>query len=195
MKIAQICTNAMSGSVGKIARDLSLSLIARGHESVVCYSRGKDYNNHAFKFGNKLEIYNHALLARLFDSDGLYSKKATGDLIEFLKQYKPDIVHLHCLHGYYLNYPMLFKYLKNKLTVWTMHDCWAYTGHCAFYDFEGCNKWVEGCNNCPQKGAYPKSIVLDGSKRNYEIKKKIFNTIPKKNIKIVTPSAWLKNEL
>ncbi len=195
MKIAQICTNAMSGSVGKIARTLSLSLQNKNQESVLCFSRGKDYTDHSYRFGNSYEIYLHALLTRLFDCDGLHSTRATKDLINYLNEFKPDIIHLHCLHGYYVNYPMLFEFLKDKKVVWTMHDCWAFTGHCANYDYIGCKKWIKECKNCPQKHAYPKSVFLDKSNRNFELKKKIFSSLPISNLQIVTPSIWLKREL
>ncbi len=198
MRIAQICTNAMSGSVGKIARSLSESLNANGNECVVCYARGKDYSNDSsFRFGSKQSIYWNVLNARLFDSDGLHSKGATKDLIEYLDNFSPDIIHIHCLHGYYLNYQILFKYLKDskKKVVWTMHDCWAYTGHCAFYDFVECSKWKVNCEKCPQKGSYPKSLLLDCSKRNFETKKDAFTSLSVDDLKIVTPSHWLKAEI
>lgn len=198
MRIAQICTNAMSGSVGKIARNLSESLVANGHECIVCYARGKEYSSDSsFRFGSKQSIYWHVLNARLFDSDGFHSKGATKDLIKYLESLNPDIIHIHCLHGYYLNYQMLFKYFKDskKKVVWTMHDCWAYTGHCAFYDFVECSKWKVNCEQCPQKGSYPKSLLLDCSKRNFETKKDAFTSLSVDDLKIVTPSRWLKNEI
>lgn len=198
MRIAQICTNAMSGSVGKIARNLSEALIAKGHECIVCYARGKEYSSdNSFRFGSKQSIYWHVLNARLFDSDGLHSKGATRYLIKHLEKYNPDIIHIHCLHGYYINYQILFNYLKDskKKVVWTMHDCWAYTGHCAFYDFEGCNKWEIKCDHCPQKGSYPKSILMDCSRRNYAAKKDAFTLLGVDDMKIVTPSVWLKKEI
>lgn len=195
MKIAQICTNAMSGSVGKIARDISNTLLSRGHECVICYARGKNYaNDHAYRFESALSVYSHIIKARLFDSDGLHSKKATKDLISFLEKYKPDIVHLHCLHGYYINYPMLFEYLKkNQIKiVWTMHDCWAFTGHCSYFDTVRCSKWQKECRNCEQKKEYPRSIWMDRSQKNFIIKKRIFTSLDASNVEIVTPSYWLK---
>lgn len=198
MKIAQICTNVMSGSVGSIVRNICDGLIENGHECMIFYGRGDkpDYYNH-YKFDNKLDVYSHVLFARLFDSDGLHSTIATRKLIRQLENYNPDLVHIHCLHGYYLNYPILFNYLRksNKKIVWTMHDCWGYTGHCCYYDYVVCNKWKNECSQCPNKGSYPKSILFDKSKSNYLKKKNVFNSISKNNLTIVTPSKWLKNEI
>lgn len=196
MRIAQICTNVMSGSVGSIVRNLCKEIESNGDEYLICYGRGKDpieFNN--YKFDTKLDVYYHVFLARLFDSDGLHSKHATRRLIKRLKMFNPDVVHIHCLHGYYINYPILFDYFENSRVkvVWTMHDCWAFTGHCCYYDFNKCNKWMKECNKCKYMKAYPKSIIISRSKRNYLMKKKIFNLIEK--MTIVTPSKWLKEEL
>lgn len=196
MRIAQICTNAMSGSVGRIAQNLADYINDSGNDCVIFFSRGKDSeSNRVNRFGGKLGVYSHAILARLFDSDGLHSRKDTENLIRCLDRYSPDIIHLHCLHGYYLNYPLLFEYLKSKKVIWTMHDCWAFTGHCAFYDFCGCKKWISGCKSCPQKREYPKSLLFDRSKRNYSKKKTYFTLPDSKNMILVTPSEWLKREI
>lgn len=198
MRIAEICTNAMSGSVGKIAKELSDELITSGHECRLYYSRGNECDKpYAVRFGRKSSVYQHVLSARLFDSDGLHSKHDTDRLISCLTKFNPDIVHLHCLHGYYLDYRRLFEYLKNsgKKVVWTMHDCWAYTGHCAFYDFVKCEKWKNRCNHCPQKKEYPKSVLFDHSKRNFKWKKASFTSLTENAMSIVTPSEWLSNEI
>ena len=126
MRVAQICTNAMLGSVGSIVRNICSGLKENGDEYLICYGRGKEpegYNH--YKIDNTFEVYYHAFLARIFDSDGLHSKNATKRLIKKLKDFKPDVVHIHCLHGYYINYPMLFEYFSkdNIKVVWTMHDC------------------------------------------------------------------------
>lgn len=198
MRIVLICTNVMNGSVGKISRDLYDNIIKNGDDCLLCYGRGNSpigYNS--YKIDTLFNIYFHAFLSRLFDSDGKHSLIATIKLIKKLEQYKPDIVHLHCLHGYYINYKILFHYLKKKKIkiVWTMHDCWAYTGHCAFYTYVQCDKWKYGCSNCKQKSSYPKSILLDRSKNNYILKNKIYTSINKNNIIVVSPSMWLKGEL
>ena len=195
MRIVQICTNASSGSVGSIVRNLCKSYKEYGHDYLICFGRGKHpegYN--AYKFDNSFDIYSHALLARISDSDGLHSKRATSRLIKKLRDFKPDIIHIHCLHGYYINYPMLLDYIKkNRIRiVWTMHDCWAFTGHCCYFDYAQCNHWKYHCEDCSLISTYPKSYV-DRSYKNFEVKKKLFSAID--DCTIVTPSLWLANLL
>ena len=141
----------------------------------------------------KTEEKLHAVESMLFDSHGLSSKNATKKLVEKIKEIKPDIIHLHNIHGYYLNYKVLFQYLSTIDTpvIWTLHDCWTMTGHCAHFDAAGCNKWKTQCNNCQLKGEYPKSILLDRSTRNYNLKKGLFTSL--KNATIVPVSQWLGN--
>lgn len=196
MKIAQICTNVMSGSVGSIVRNLYEGIKEQGDECLICYGRGKIPEGYKYyKFNTSLDIYYHVIMARLFDSDGLHSKMATKRLIKRLKDYAPDIVHIHCLHGYYINYPLLFEYFKQSKVkvVWTMHDCWAFTGHCCYYDFNKCDKWKYGCIECHHKSSYPKSNFISNSTRNHLKKRNCFQSI--NNLKIVTPSKWLKSEI
>jgi len=134
--------------------------------------------------------YMHYVESLLFDNHGLASRRATRQVVEQIKQIKPDVVQLHCVHGYYLNYKLLFEYLNSTSipVVWTFHDCWAFTGHCAHFVTAGCEKWKTGCHDCPLKGDYPKSFV-DCSKRNYELKKKLFTA--NKNLHIVPVSDWM----
>ncbi len=193
MKIVQICTYAMTGSVGSIVRNICDTLKENNDEYLICYGQGNNPQNYnTYKFDNDFDIYMHVLLSRLTDSDGLHSKKATKKLIKKLEEFKPDIVHIHCLHGYYINYPILFNYLnaKNIKVIWTMHDCWAFTGHCCNFEFKNCNKWKKECDGCIQTKSYPKSY-LDRSKVNYHNKKRIFNML--NYCVLVTPSLWLKN--
>lgn len=134
----------------------------------------------------------HALKSILFDAQGLGSYFATEKLIAQIEKISPDIIHLHNIHGYYLNYVVLFKYLykKNIPVVWTLHDCWSLTGHCVHFDAINCNKWKVGCNLCPAINNYPKSILLDRSQRNYNLKKKYFTSLS--NMVIVPVSYWLE---
>lgn len=196
MKIAQICTNVMSGSVGSIVRNICDGIKESDNEYLICYGRGKQPDGYnSYKFDNKIDIYIHVILARLFDSDGLHSKRATKRLINKLNDFKPDVVHIHCLHGYYINYPLLVEYLNkhNVKVVWTMHDCWSFTGHCCYFDMIKCEKWKYNCNNCMQKHSYPKSIGFDNSKYNFNLKKKILLSFNTDNLIIVSPSNWLKS--
>ena len=113
--------------------------------------------------------------------------------LDVYKRQDPDIIHLHNIHGYYINIKVLFDYLKKsgKPVIWTLHDCWSFTGHCAYFDYAGCNKWTTGCHNCPEKSSYPASIFFDNSRVNYQMKKEIFTGV--KDLTIVTPSKWLAN--
>ncbi len=131
--------------------------------------------------------------SRLWDNHGFASTKATKLFVKGLERINPDIIHLHNLHGYYLNVEVLFDYLEKvqKPIVWTLHDCWPMTGHCSYFDFVRCDRWKTGCYACPNLKGYPVSLFLDRSKQNFEKKKKIFTEVS--NITFVTPSHWLKS--
>jgi glycosyltransferase involved in cell wall biosynthesis len=192
MKVLQINTVCGRGSTGRIATDIHKLLLEQGHESVIAYGRGEAINcNNTIKIGNNIDFYNHALKTRLFDKHGFGSKKATEDFIDKIINYNPDIIHLHNIHGYYLNIEILFNFLKefSKPVVWTLHDCWAFTGHCAYFDYANCYKWETHCQKCPERKSYPKSIFIDNSYNNYEKKKKLFTGVDK--LTLVTPSEWL----
>ena len=196
MKIAEI--NSFGNfSTGNIACDVAEEFQKQGNDSIVLYARGNIRNTIKSKrIGSKLDIYIHAFLSRIFDSSGLHSKHQTKIVLKFLDEYKPDIVHLHNIHGYYINYPLLFDYLyknKNIKVIWTLHDTWAMTGHCCYFSRANCEKWKTGCSNCPLKKTYPASNVFDKSKRNYQLKKDNFTKIESNRMTIVTPSNWLTN--
>jgi glycosyltransferase involved in cell wall biosynthesis len=193
MKVLQINTVCGTGSTGRIATDIHKILLDEGHESYIAYGRDLPKNcNNAIRIGSKVDNYTHALKTRVFDRHGFGSVHATHRFIEKVREIDPDIIHLHNIHGYYVNIEILFNYLKeaNKPVVWTLHDCWSFTGHCAYFDYVGCEKWKTGCYECPQKKSYPASFLFDGSESNYLNKKEIFNGL--KNMSIVTPSNWLK---
>ncbi|MBP3692344.1 MAG: glycosyltransferase [Clostridia bacterium] len=185
-------------STGRICTDIAQLLEKQGHTAYVGYGRKtvpEKMQKYAVKIGGKAGVYAHALLSRVFDNTGFYSYLATKKFIKWVKQYNPDVIHLHNLHGYYINIKLLFEYLKkcSKPIVWTLHDCWGFTGHCSYYDFAGCQKWKRGCHNCPQKREYPASFLFDRSKRNYIQKKKLFCGVS--NLRIITPSEWLKKQV
>ena len=196
MKVLQINTFG-NLSTGKIAVDIYRTLRAKGHEGAVAFARNDVPGDvPSFKIGNSLSVYTDGVLTRLTDKAGHYSKGATEKLIKQIKEYDPDIIHLHNLHGYYINVPMLFDFLKDagKPVVWTLHDCWAYTGHCCYYSMAGCDKWkLTGCSKCPQKKAYPASIFKDNSSKNFSEKTQMFHSV--KNLHLVCVSKWLDNEL
>lgn len=189
MKIVQINTFS-NKSTGNIMNSIHNYLLKKNEESFIVWGRGRKTNdNNELYLDDKIGVYIHGLYTRITDKTGFASKKATRKLLHYLDDIKPDIVHLHNIHGYYVNIKMLFEYLskKNIKVVWTLHDCWPFTGHCTHFLYKKCNKWKNGCYKCPQLNFYPKSYV-DNSKWNYNAKKKIFNL---KEILIVTPSNWL----
>lgn len=192
MKILQINSVCGTGSTGKIAVDNYKKHLAEGHESWIAYGRGEGKNcNHTIKIGKDLDIKLHGIYTRIFDKHGFASKKATLEFIRKIEKINPDVIHLHNIHGYYINIEILFDYLKkaNKKVIWTLHDCWSFTGHCAYFDFVGCDKWKIECYQCPQKNTYPASNFLENSKWNYKKKKELFTGLS--NLKIITPSKWL----
>lgn len=194
MRILQINSVCGVGSTGRIATDLYKVLEEQGYECKIAYGRGNAPEGiDSIKIGSNLDNYAHVFKTRVFDKHGFGSVSATKTFIEEVKEYNPDIIHLHNIHGYYINIEILFNYLKeaNKPLIWTLHDCWAFTGHCAYFDYIGCDKWKNGCGKCPQKQGYPTSNVFDNSKFNYEKKRELFTSV--KNMTIVTPSKWLAN--
>ena len=170
MKVLQINSVCGYGSTGRIVTDLYKTLNENGHDCVIAYGRGTAPNGiKTIKIGNKMDIYLHAILSKLFDKHGYGSKKATKKLIKDIEIYNPDIIHLHNIHGYYINLEILFNYLEknNKTVIWTLHDCWSFTGHCAYFDYIQCTKWKNQCKKCPQKRSYPNSMFIDNSKKNF----------------------------
>lgn len=192
MKVFQINTVCGVGSTGRIATDLYHVLKKEGHSCCIAYGRGKaPADVDSYKIGSTAEFYLHTFFSRLTDGEGLFSEGATRRLLKKIQEYDPDIIHLHNIHGHYLNYPILFRFLKSyhRPVVWTLHDCWSFTGHCAHFDYVGCQLWQEGCQNCPQLKSYPQSYGIDHSAENYARKKELFTGIER--LHIVTPSQWL----
>lgn len=180
------------GSTGRIAEEIGVIALVNGWESYIAYGRNVTFSKSSLiKIGNRYDIYNHLLQTRLFDKHGLGSVKATRAFINQVEQIRPNIIHLHNIHGYYLNIELLFGYLKAKSipVVWTLHDCWSFTGHCSYFSQVNCNKWQTVCNSCPQKNQYPSSLFIDRSEQNFNLKKELFNSI--ENITIVPVSKWL----
>jgi glycosyltransferase involved in cell wall biosynthesis len=194
MRVLQINTVCGRGSTGRIVLDIHKTLLQMGYESYVAYGRPPAIDClGAIKIGSKFDLYSHVLLTRFFDLHGFGSKRATKIFLKKIDEMDPDIIHLHNIHGYYMNIELLFDYLKQKNipVVWTLHDCWAFTGHCTYFDYIGCERWKTGCHKCPQKKRYPASYFLDNSRKNYETKKRLFTGL--KKMVIVTPSRWLAN--
>lgn len=197
MNIAEI-NIVTGGSTGKIMLEIAAVARGKGHivrtYTPVRYLKSKKFSapklDGHYLWGSKAESFVHIYAGTLLGRNGMYSRKGTGELIKKLKEFKPDIVHLHNLHGFCINLPMLFNYLKknNVKVIWTLHDCWSFTGHCPHFVMANCDKWKTGCHHCPQPRIYP-PMYIDTSKKMYELKKKWFCGI--ENMTIVTPSQWL----
>ena len=181
-KLLQINITANWGSHGRIAAQIGQLALSEGWESYIAYGRrANPSKSHIIHIGSDWDERFHGLQTRLFDRHGLASVKTTKQLIKKIMLIKPDIIHLHNIHGYFLNYPILFNFLKdyNRPVVWTLHDCWSFTGHCGFFFGNGCFKWRDGCYDCQFKHVYPSSFI-DGSTRNY--RKEIFHIFAKSDI-------------
>lgn len=194
MKVFEINSVCGIRSTGRICTDLADLLKEYGHECRIAYGRETvpdKYKDVSYRIGSDADVKRHALASRLFDCSAFCSKKATQALTEEIDDYRPDVVHLHNLHGYYLDVETLFEYLAaaDIPVVWTLHDCWAFTGHCAYFSAAECDRWKNGCHDCPQKGQYPASLFADRSRQNWEKKRALFTGV--KNMTIVTPSEWL----
>ncbi len=194
--LLQINVTANWGSHGRIAEDIGKLAMEHGWKSYIAYGRyANKSKSDIYKIGSTIDIYNHVFQTRLFDRHGLASKHATRRLIEYIDSVTPDIIHLHNIHGYYLNYPLLFEYLqKSEIPiVWTLHDCWAFTGHCAYFDYINCDRWRLYCHHCPALGQYPHSYLFDRSYDNFNDKCKWFTSLKKTTI--VPVSNWLATKV
>lgn len=194
MKVLEINSVCGIRSTGRICTDLADVLKENGCECLIAYGREtvpEKYRDISYRIGSDTDVKLHALKARLFDVAGFGSKKVTERLVEKIKEYDPDIIHLHNIHGYYMNIEIFFDYLKkaDKPIIWTLHDCWAFTGHCSHFTFVNCERWKEGCFDCSQKRCYPSSFLIERSKQNWQIKKELFSSV--ENMTVVTPSEWL----
>lgn len=190
MKVIQINTFSYKAA-GNIMMNIHNTMLKEGIESYVVWGRGrKAINEHEYYLEDDLGVKIHGIYTRITDRHGFSSKKSTRKLLEWMDTIKPDYIHLHCIHGYYINIEMLFLYIKknNIKVVWTQHDCWSFTGHCAYFDVVGCEKWKEGCYDCKQLSTYPASIILDNSKWNWRKKRELFLGV---DMKIIAPCNWL----
>lgn len=193
MKILQIGSHYDKGGAARVMTCIHRQLLKTGEASYVAYGRGnKVEEENVFRIDTVPEVYFSALFSRLVGLNGWFNVLATGRLIRFMKENRPDIVHMHALHGYYLNMPMLFRYLEKAQIpwVWTFHDCHAFVGNCGY--FFDCEKWKSGCKSCPYLRRYPTSQFFDFTSYMWKKKRELF-TACKKGI-VVTPSRWLTEE-
>lgn len=193
-----LMVNSVCGirSTGRICTDLAQRMEEEGHEVKIAYGRVEEvpeqFKKFAVRIGNDLDLKIHAIRTRILDEHGFGSKKATQEFLKWADEYNPDLIWLHNVHGYYINIEMLFDWIKSRPQMevkWTLHDCWAFTGHCGYFTMAQCDKWKSACMNCPQKNKYPASLLKDNSKHNFERKKAAFTGV--QNMTLITPSRWL----
>lgn len=195
MKVLMINVVCGIRSTGRICTDIATSLSKQGHDVKIAYGREQvpeQYQKYAIRIGSDFDVVLHGIKSRFFDAAGFGSKRETERFLRWAEEYNPDLLLLHNLHGYYINVESLFEWIKGRPQMqikWTLHDCWAFTGHCSHFFSVNCLRWKSQCEKCPQKMAYPSSFLFDFSKRNYERKKVAFSGV--KNLTLITPSIWL----
>lgn len=195
MKVLMINSVCGYGSTGSICVDIATVLEEQGNECYIAYGQGSTTYPKSFKIGTVVENHLHNIGSRVTGKQGYFTTNGTKKLIRFIKEINPDVIHLHNLHGNYLNLEILFEYLikVQKPVVWTLHDCWAFTGKCAHYTDVTCYKWQTQCNNCPQVQKYPPSLFFDQSEIMFTDKKKWFTAL--QNMTIIPVSHWLAGEV
>ena len=198
MKVVHINSVYGIGSTGRIVESIHSNLLNDGIESTVIVGRNHPKFNIDIPRNTVIDLYSlpkvimSAIPSVLFDSHGLHSKKNTMIVINYLKTNKPEIVHLHNIHGFYINYKLLFEYLNSTdiKVIWTLHDCWAFTSSCSHYTYYNNYKWKDGIVYSDERLGYPYRLI-NRNQRNAKLKKQLVN----KNVTIVTPSIWLEGEV
>lgn len=183
-------------STGRICTELAEQFMAEGNEVRVAYGRMEEvpeqYQQLAVRIGTRRDLLFHVLRTRLFDQHGFGSVRATRKFLQWAEEYKPDLVWLHNIHGYYINIEMLFNWIKAHPEMqvrWTLHDCWAFTGHCAHFTMAKCERWKDHCSRCTQRKEYPACYGWGSVERNYDRKKAAFTGVS--HMTLITPSQWL----
>lgn len=195
MRILQINTFYYAGSTGRITYDLKAVMEANGIESYAAFGFGyepkKAEKATLYRIESDQELFVSKLWTKATGHHGFNNKRETVRLLKWIDKVKPDIIHMHNIHNHYVNVRMLLEYIAERHIpcVLTMHDCWTFTGHCAYFDYSGCNKWLTGCKHCPSLRDYPKTFApIDPSPWNYKMKRQLFAPL---NITFVSPSQWL----
>lgn len=192
MKVLQVNCVYKKGSTGKITYDLHKGLLSSGIESVVCYGRGelvkepgvyKTCPEWYSKLNNAWSRVTGIMYGGCFIS--------TNKLISIIKKEKPDVVHLQCINGYFVNIYHLVEWLKNNhiKTVLTLHAEFMYTANCG-HALE-CERWQTGCGSCPRRKTETKSIFFDGTAKSWRRMKKAFDGF-EDDLIVTSVSPWLE---
>ena len=189
MRVVQINLTAKQGGTGRVVYGIANALCENGVENYTLFSSGASESSFAIKYATDLQRRANALFSKVLGNYGFNSRLMTKELISQLERLKPDIIHLHNLHGHNVNLEMLFCYFKKNPQIklfWTFHDMWAFTGYCPYFDRIECEKWKTGCGKCPQKFEF--SWFFDRSRKLFEKKKELFSGL---NLTVVTPSNYV----
>lgn len=196
MRVLLINSVCGIGSTGRICEEIARAMERKGHEVKIAYGRGgtvpENCRRFAVRIGSDADVRAHAMLTRLTDKHGLGSRKATAAFLKWTDEYDPQLLWLHNIHGYYINYEMLFDWIKSRKGMavrWTLHDCWAFTGHCTHFSYVKCYKWQSQCTDCPQLRRYPECFFGGNVEDNFTRKRRAFTGV--ENMTIITPSQWL----
>lgn len=190
MKVLQINREYHTGSTGKIMEDIHAYLVSKGIESVICYGRGERYKEHSvYKVSTEIEAKIHSVLSRLSGVDFAYSFFSTFRLIQIIKKEKPDVVHIHCLNGHFVNAYKLLAFLKKlKIkTVITLHAEIMHTAGCEHAI--DCIKWKTECMRCQKITGKISRVFRDDAKYCFHRLKKCYEDFD--NLNIVGVSDWL----
>lgn len=194
-RILQINVTANWGSTGRIAEQINSLARNQGWDTFIAYGRACNTSqSNLLRVGSSIDVYEHYAEHRLFDNDGLASRNATAKLVMCIREISPDVIHLHNIHDHWLNYHILFDYLKNSSipVVWTQHDCWGFTGGCAHFTSLNCYKWKTCCDDiCSFRQGSLSRMIINHTKKQYELKKRLFAGMD--NLYIVTVSKWLED--
>lgn len=197
MRILQINAYCGYGSTGRIVMDIVNSLTPE-NDAYVMYGFFKSEYQNAIKIlpgYGWFTVKRKILMPRITGISGFSRYSATKKAMKLIDQCKPDVIHLHNIHGEYIHCGVLFNYLKknNIPVVWTLHDCWAFTGRCSYFDYAKCEKWKKGCFSCKNRKVYPITYLFDFSRMLWKRKKTTFQGV--NNLTIVTPSNWLASKV
>lgn len=191
----------VSTSTGRIMQEIGDLAMRNGWESYIAYGRGRDgilpCRSRIVPVGGRWSTLWHGVEPRLFDRHGLASTGATRRFVREIERIRPDVIHIHNIHGYFLNYRVLFDFLSRSgiPVVWTVHDCWLYTGHCYHYSYAGCDRWQRECHDCPQRREFPTSWLFDRSRQNFRDKRAAFTSLQKGQLTVVPVSEWIRSEM
>lgn len=193
MKILQLNCVYRKGSTGKIVYDIHAELQRQGIESVVCYGRGEVVNEpHVYKVCPEWYSKLNNLWSRI--TGVMYGglRFSTRRLIKIIEREKPDVVHLHCINGYFVNIYQIIAYLNHHhiKTVLSLHAEFMHTANCG-HAFD-CERWKTGCGHCPRLKQETKSFFIDGTHRSWMLMKRAFEDFGS-NIIVTSVSAWLMN--